>query len=93
MRRTKLHGVQNKKLNKVEDLGSAHRFIIGRLGGKIEGNIDRVIVLSDSEKEFSVKIYYTGFVNGFFAISTMGSSLRILSVLLILMSILKYGMQ
>lgn len=66
-----ISGLQNKKLNKVEDIGSALESLIGRLGGKIEGNIDSVIVLTDSENELRVKIWYTGYVDAFFNVSAM----------------------
>lgn len=67
-------GLQNKKLSKVEDLGASLESLLSRLGGRIEGNIDSVVVISDTEKELRVRIFYTGFVNGYFRVSTMNNA-------------------
>ena len=69
-----ISGLQNKRLNRIDDLGTALESLIGRLGGKIEGNIDSVVVLSDGEKELRLQIYYTGYTGCFFTVSTMNQS-------------------
>lgn len=66
-----ISGLQNKKLNKVDDLGSALESLLGRIGGSVDGSIDSVIVLNDSENELKVKIWYSGYVNAFFNVSAM----------------------
>src|SRR5687768_14923963 len=65
-------GLQNKRLNKIEDVSSMLESGIGSLlGGKISGKIDSVVVLYDSEKTLRVKIWYTDYVNGFFTVSVI----------------------
>ncbi len=64
-------GLQNKKLNKIEDLGFALESLLGRLGGSVDGNIDSVVVTQEYEKELRLRIYYTGFQNAYFRVSTM----------------------
>jgi hypothetical protein len=58
-------GLQNKKLNKIDDVGSLIESGLGSLlgGGKVKGSIDSVVVLNDAERELQLKIYYTGFEN------------------------------
>ena len=60
--------LQNKKLNKIDDVGSMVESGLGALlgGGKIKGDIDSVVVVNDSERELQVKIFFRGFDNGFF---------------------------
>ncbi|MEO8582838.1 MAG: hypothetical protein ABI415_03515 [Flavitalea sp.] len=62
-----ISGLLNKKLNKIDDVGSVLESGIGALlgGGKIKGSIDSVIVLNDGEHDLQLKIYYTGFENAF----------------------------
>ncbi len=67
-------GLQNKKLTKVDDLGTALESLIGRLGGSVDGTIDSVVVIEDYEKEIRLKIYYTNFANAYFTVSTMTES-------------------
>ena len=68
-------GLQNKKLNRIDDIGSALETGIGSLfGGTIKGTIDSVVVTYDAEKTIKAKVYYTGFDNGFFAVTTMNDA-------------------
>ncbi|MCY7310587.1 MAG: hypothetical protein LH619_07400 [Chitinophagaceae bacterium] len=69
-----ISGLQNKKLNKAEDLGSALESLIGRIGGSVDGSLYSVIVLNDSENELRIKIWYTGYVNASFNVSAMTAS-------------------
>jgi hypothetical protein len=68
-------GLQNKKLNRIDDIGSLLESGLGSLfGGKLKGTIDSVIVTYDAEKTMKVRVFYTGFDNGFFAVSTMSDA-------------------
>ncbi len=67
-------GLQYKKLNPVVDLGSALESLLGRLGGSIDGEIDSVVVLFESERELKLNLYYQGYQDGFFNLSTMGGA-------------------
>ncbi|MGB3007307.1 MAG: hypothetical protein WBC06_12405 [Chitinophagaceae bacterium] len=68
-------GLQNKRLNKFEDLGALLETGIGSLfGGKLKGQIDSVVVTYDSEKKLKAKVFYTGYENGFFTISCMNAA-------------------
>ncbi len=68
-------GLQNKKLNKIDDMGSFLESQLGNLfGGKISGRIDSVVVTWDSEKTLKVKIWYADFVNGHLTVSAMAAS-------------------
>lgn len=68
-------GLQNKRLNRIDDIGSVLETGIGSLfGGKIRGSIDSVIVTHDAERSLKARIYYTGFDNGFFAVSVMNDT-------------------
>ncbi|MGQ0738317.1 MAG: hypothetical protein ACT4OJ_04590 [Bacteroidota bacterium] len=69
-----LSDLQGKRLNRIDDLGTSLESLIGRLGGKIEGNIDSVVVLADTEKQLRLQIYYTGYTSCFFTVSTMNGS-------------------
>ena len=69
-----LSGLLNKKLNKVEDLGVMVESIFGRLAGKVEGNLDSIVVTQDAELELRLKIYFTGFQGIYFNVYTMGAS-------------------
>lgn len=61
----------NKKLNKIDDVRSVVESGLGSLlGGKIKGDIDSVVVTNDSERELQVKIFYRGFENAYFKLST-----------------------
>jgi hypothetical protein len=65
----------NKKLNKIDDVGSVIESGLGSLlGGKIKGDIDSVVVVNDSERELHLKIFYRGFENAFFKLSTTDPS-------------------
>src|SRR5689334_1728042 len=67
-------GLQNKNLVRADDLGSALESLLGRIGGSVDGNIDSVVVMREYEKELRIKIYYTGFQNAYFTVSTMSQS-------------------
>lgn len=68
-------GLLNKKLNKIEDVGSLIESGLGSLfGGKIEGKVDSVIVTHDAEKMLKVKIWFTGYINGYVTASTLNAS-------------------
>lgn len=68
-------GLQNKRLNKFEDLGALLETGLGLLfGGKLKGQIDSVVVTHDAEKKLKAKIFYTGYENGFFTISRMNAA-------------------
>ena len=65
-------GLQNKKLNRIDDLGFLLESQIGSLlGGRIEGDVDSVTITWDSEKTLKGKIWYREYLNGFFTISVM----------------------
>ena len=68
--------LQNKKLNKIEDVGSLVESGLGALlgGGKIKGDIDSVVVVNDSERELKIKIFYRGFENAFLKLATTDPS-------------------
>lgn len=67
-------GLQNKRLNKSEDIGSLLESGLGALfGGKLRGEIDSVVVTHDAEKRLRVKVYYTGYENGFFTVTCLGA--------------------
>ncbi len=67
-------GLQNKRLTRVDDLGTTLESLLGGLGGGLDGSIDSVVVLSDSEKELKCRIYYTGYANAYFVVTTMNDS-------------------
>jgi len=67
-------GLANKRLRPIDDLGFLVESLVGRLGGSIDGSLDSVVVLFDAEKELKVRIYYTGYQDGFFTVATMNES-------------------
>src|ERR1700712_4322702 len=68
-------GIQNKKLVRLDDIGSLlESGLGGLLGGKVTGKVDSVIVTYDAEKTLRVRIFFTGFENAFFTVSTLSSS-------------------
>jgi hypothetical protein len=68
-------GLQNKKLKKVEDIGSFLESGLGTLlGGKLNGNVDSVSVIEDAEKTLRVKIYYSGYQDNYFGVSVVNES-------------------
>jgi hypothetical protein len=70
-------GLQYKRLNKLSDAGTMLESGLGSLFGgnnKMSGNIDSVVVSWDSELMLRVKIYFTGFDNGFFTASAMNGA-------------------
>lgn len=67
-------GLQNKKLARVDDLGTALESLLGGLGGGLDGSIDSVVVTSDTEKELRFMLYYSGYTNGYFTITTMNDA-------------------
>ena len=68
-------GLQNKKLIRIDDLGSLLESQLGGLlSGKIKGTVDSVIVTSESEKTLKAKIYYSGFLSGFFTVTTLNAT-------------------
>ncbi len=67
-------GLEGKRLPRVEDLGVMLESLLGGLGGGMDGSIDSVVVLSDSEKELRCRVYYTGYANAYFSITTMNES-------------------
>jgi hypothetical protein len=64
-------GLQYRQLKRSDDLSSTVESLLGRIGGKLDGNIDSVVVQQDYAKELRVLIYYTGYTNGYFTVSTM----------------------
>ena len=65
-------GLENKKLNRSEDLSSLLETGIGSLfGNKLKGSIDSVVVRQDAERTLRVLIYYQGYEGGFFTVSTL----------------------
>lgn len=68
-------GLLNKRLNKVDDVGTLLESGIGSLfGGKLSGGIDSVVITNDSEKELRARIYYNGYTAGFFTVSVMDAA-------------------
>ncbi|MEO5564014.1 MAG: hypothetical protein ABIR18_11280 [Chitinophagaceae bacterium] len=68
-------GLLNKRLNRVDDVSSMLESGLGSLfGGKLSGQIDSVVVTHDAEKKLKGKIYYTGYANGYFAVSCVSSA-------------------
>jgi hypothetical protein len=68
-------GLQNKRLIPISDVGSLLESQLGGLlTGKIKGSVDSVIITDDTEKTLKAKIYYTGFVDGYFTVSTLNAS-------------------
>ncbi|MBI3139909.1 MAG: hypothetical protein HYZ15_15130 [Sphingobacteriales bacterium] len=68
-------GLQNKTLTRVDDMGSFLESQIGNLfGNKLSGKIDSVIVTWDAEKTLKARVYYTGYINGYFTVSAIGSA-------------------
>ena len=68
-------GLQNKKLNRVDDIGSLIESQLGSLlGGRISGDVDSVVILWDAEKNLKGKIYYREYLNGYFTVSVMNAS-------------------
>ncbi len=68
-------GLQNKKLNRIDDVGSLLETQISNLfGSKLAGKVDSVVITYDAEKTLKGKIYYTEYINGFFTVSVINAA-------------------
>jgi len=56
-------GLQNKKLTKIEDVGSLLESGLGILTGAkdLKGKIEKVLVLEDRERQLKLQVFYSGF--------------------------------
>ena len=68
-------GLQNKKLNRVDDVSTIIESQLGSLlGGRISGDMDSVIITWDSEKSLRGRVYFKEYLNGYFTVSVMSAS-------------------
>lgn len=71
-------GLENKKLLRSDDVSSLLESGIGILfGNKLSGDIDSVVVKQDAERILKLKIYYTGYLNGYFSVSVLNGSRQV----------------
>ncbi|HSU27984.1 MAG TPA: hypothetical protein VLJ68_06365 [Chitinophagaceae bacterium] len=67
-------GLLNKRLPRVNDPSFYLESKLGNLlGGKLEGQIDSVVVTWDTEITLKVRVYYSNFINGFFMVNVLNA--------------------